>query len=75
MTKIEPESSPSKKISAREVNISRISVPKIEKQLYFGIRTRKYKMKRGFSLIEVMVVIVVLGILSGIAVPKLIGYT
>lgn len=32
-------------------------------------------MKRGFSLIEVMVVIVILGILSGIAVPKLIGYT
>ncbi|WP_405341971.1 prepilin-type N-terminal cleavage/methylation domain-containing protein [Fibrobacter sp.] len=32
-------------------------------------------MKRGFSLIEVMVVIVVLGVLSGIAVPKIMGYT
>lgn len=31
-------------------------------------------MKRGFSLIEVMVVIVVLGILSGIAVPKVLGH-
>ena len=36
---------------------------------------KKYKMKRGFSLIEVMVVIVVLGVLSGIAVPKIMGYT
>ncbi|PWJ68021.1 prepilin-type N-terminal cleavage/methylation domain-containing protein [Fibrobacter sp. UWB15] len=35
----------------------------------------KYKTKRGFTLIEILVVIVVLGVLSGIAVPKLIGYT
>jgi prepilin-type N-terminal cleavage/methylation domain-containing protein len=35
----------------------------------------KYRTKRGFTLIEILVVIVVLGVLSGIAVPKLIGYT
>lgn len=32
-------------------------------------------MKRGFTMIEIMVVIVVLGVLAGIGAPKLIGYT
>ena len=32
-------------------------------------------MKHGFTLIEIMVVIVVLGVLAGVGAPKLIGYT
>lgn len=50
-------------------------MPKIEKQLYFGRRARKLKMKHGFTLIEIMVVIVVLGVLAGVGAPKLIGYS
>lgn len=75
MTKIEPKSNPNKKMSAREVNIMQFSEPKIEIQLYFGIRARKYNMKHGFSLIEILVVIVILGVLAGIGAPKLIGVT
>ena len=75
MTKIEPKSNPNKKMSAREVNIMQFSEPKIEIQLYFGIRARKYNMKHGFSLIEILVVIVILGVLAGIGAPKLMGFT
>ena len=50
-------------------------MPKIENQLYFGRRARKLKMKHGFTLIEIMVVIVVLGVLAGVGAPKLIGYS
>lgn len=32
-------------------------------------------MKHGFTMIEIMVVIVILGVLAGIGAPKLIGYT
>ena len=35
----------------------------------------KFHMKRGFTMIEIMVVIVVLGVFAGIGAPKLIGYT
>ena len=35
----------------------------------------KFHQKRGFTMIEIMVVIVVLGVLAGIGAPKLIGYT
>jgi prepilin-type N-terminal cleavage/methylation domain-containing protein len=35
----------------------------------------KFHMKRGFTMIKIMVVIVVLGVLAGIGTPKLIGYT
>ena len=31
--------------------------------------------KLGFTMIEIMVVIVILGVLAGIATPKLMGYT
>ena len=31
--------------------------------------------KHGFTMIEIMVVIVILGILSGVAIPKVMGYT
>lgn len=34
-----------------------------------------FHLKRGFTMIEVMVVIVILGVLSGVAVPKVMGYT
>ena len=35
----------------------------------------KFHTKHGFTMIEVMVVIVILGVLSAIGVPKIIGYT
>ena len=31
--------------------------------------------KHGFTMIEIMVVVVILGVLAGIATPKLMGYT
>ena len=35
----------------------------------------KFHLKHGFTMIEIMVVIVVLGVLAGIGAPKLLGYT
>ncbi|WP_175549768.1 type II secretion system protein [Fibrobacter sp. UWOV1] len=35
----------------------------------------KFHLKHGFTMIEIMVVIVVLGVIAGIGAPKLLGYT
>jgi type II secretion system protein G len=38
-------------------------------------KTLTQKMMRGFTLIEIMVVLVIMGILAGLVVPKLMGRT
>ena len=35
----------------------------------------KFHLKHGFTMIEIMVVIVIIGVLAGIGAPKLLGYT
>ena len=75
MTKIEPKSNPNKKIRAREVNIMQKFSAKNRKTAIFWHMKEKIHLKHGFTMIEIMVVIVILGVLAGVGAPKLIGYT
>ena len=42
--------------------------------IFWRTAVRRFRMKKGFTLVEVMIVVIVMGILAVVALPKLFGH-